>query len=133
MEALSIFAIAISVLTLIFSYYSVSIKFRKELADNNTAICERVKSLEVKTELFWKCVEGGVVNMLKSYPTNIHKDVLLDKMIHNELTLDDAQQLRTILTEEMKVDDKGHALAHILALGRLEQIIFDLLPRGKPC
>ena len=97
----------------------------------NTKIQTRLTALETKTELFWKCIEGNVVGLLKSYPTNIKKDILLDKMIKNELTLDDAYELRTIITGEMETNKGKDTLIYILTLGRLEQIIFDLKPRGQ--
>ena len=76
-------------------------------------------------------METGIVGMLKSYPTNISKDVLLDKMLHNELTLDNAQELRLIIKEEMELTKKENVLIYVLALGRLEQVIFELMPRKE--
>jgi hypothetical protein len=116
-NALPIIAILVSILSIIIQYFVLM-----------TKVYERLAKLETKTELFWKCVEGGIVKMLKSYPTNICKDVLLDKMLHDELTLEDAQTLRTILKEEMNLD-KEKALVYVLALGRIEQVIYSL--QGK--
>lgn len=127
-NALPVISILLTILAMISGYYSIAIKFRKEVADQNLKFAEDIKELQTKTELFWKCVEGGIVKMLKSYPTNICKDVLLDKMLHDELTLDDAQTLRTILKEEMNLD-KEKALVYVLALGRIEQVIYSL--QGK--
>ena len=69
--------------------------------------------------------------MLKTYPTNVNKDVLLDNMLHNELTLDDAQELRSILKGEMELAKKENILIYVLALGRIEQVIFELTPRKE--
>jgi len=115
---LSIVAIFISLFGLLFQYFTVIVSIK-----------ERLSKLETKTELFWKCVENGVVKMLKTYPTEMEKDVLLDQMQHNELTLKTAQELRVILTAESE-SSKNNTLIYVLALGRLEQIIFDLTPRG---
>ena len=117
---LSLTAIFISVFGLLFQHFAVI-----------SGIKERITRLETKTELFWKCVETGIVGMLKSYPTNISKDVLLDKMLHNELTLDNAQELRLIIKEEMELTKKENVLIYVLALGRLEQVIFELMPRKE--
>ena len=117
---LSLVAIFISVFGLLFQYFGI-------ISD----IKERITRLETKTELFWKCVETGVVGMLKTYPTNVNKDVLLDNMLHNELTLDDAQELRSILKGEMELAKKENILIYVLALGRIEQVIFELTPRKE--
>jgi hypothetical protein len=116
---LPVAAIIVSICGLLFQYFGVI-----------TRILERLTRIETKTDLFWKCVESGVVTMLKTYPSKVAKDVLLDKMVHNELALQEAQELRTILCEEMKPKENGaERLAYVLALARLEQIIFDLNPR----
>jgi hypothetical protein len=93
-------------------------------------IQDRLARLETKTELFWKCVEGNMVALLKTYPTCIEKDVLLDKMQNDQLTKDEAFTLRTILSEEMK-RDREKAIAYILLIARLEQKIYDLTCEEK--
>lgn len=115
LEYLPIAAIVISIGGILFQYFGVIV-----------GIQERIARLETKTELFWKCVEGNVLNILKSYPSNIGKDVLIDKMIHSELTLGEAQTLRMILKEEIK-GTANLDWAYTLALGRLEQVIFELM------
>lgn len=120
MNYLPIFAIGVSIIGLLFQHFFCIAKIQ-----------ERLAALETKTDLFWKGVEHMVIPMLKSFPTDIGKDVLLDKMLHNELTLADAQTLRLILTEEF-TGNGDKSLIYILALGRLEQIIFDKLERKPP-
>jgi hypothetical protein len=88
-------------------------------------ILERLTRLETQVGLFWGSLEKSIPPMLKSYPTNMQKDVLLDKMAHAELTLDEAYVLRTILIEEAKAA-RENAIAYALALARLAQVIDDL-------
>jgi hypothetical protein len=87
-------------------------------------IPERLTKLETKTDLFWKVVEQSVGSMLKS-PTHTDKDVLLDKLAERSLTINDAERLRAILRDEIQTD-KERAIAYILILSRLEQIIYEL-------
>ncbi len=115
---IAIVALVVSVLGLLFQHLGVI-----------TDIKERLTRLETKTELFWKCIEENMVKLLKSYPTNPRKDILLDKMLHNELNLESAQELRTVLKGEMDIElaesNNSNALTYVLVISRLEQIIFD--------
>jgi len=120
MEYLPILAIIVSLFSALGTYFGLAIKTEG-----------RIATLETKVDLFWNAIEGRVIGMLKS-PTHLEKDVLLDQLLHREIKLDGAQRLRTILTEELKNKkriDNGKRLAYALALGRLEQVIYDL--RGK--
>jgi hypothetical protein len=112
-------AIGVSVCGLLFQHFAVTAKIQ-----------ERITRLETKVELFWSSIEKSVAPMLKSYPTNVEKDILLDKMTLGELSLDEAYHLRTILMEEAKIE-RDKAIAYALALARLEQIIYDL--KRKAC
>ena len=93
-----------------------------------SGIKERLTSLETKMDLFWKGIEQNVIGMLKNYPTNINKDVLIDKMARGELSQEEAERLRTMLVSEVANEKGGDGkkIAYILAIGRLEQIIFEI-------
>ena len=95
-----------------------------------SAICSRLTALETKIDLFWGAVESKMVDMLKCL-TTLPKDILLDKMIHRDISLSEAQELRTVLKEEYehKQIDNGTRLAYVFTLARIEQMIVDL--RGK--
>jgi len=107
-------ALGVSVFGLLFTYFGFIAR-----------ILERLKDVETKVGLFWASIEKSIPALLKSYPTNVEKDVLLDKMVRTELTLDEAYRLRTILMEEAQ-RDREKAVAYALAVARLEQIIYDL-------
>jgi hypothetical protein len=96
----------------------------KEFSDFKAEIA----TMKLQTELWWEIIRKHTATLLMSYPTAICKDVLLDKMAHKELTLDDAYTLRTILSEEMKLEKKDK-LIYVLALGSIELVINDLKPR----
>jgi hypothetical protein len=88
------------------------------------AMRERLATLETKIDVFWRLVEVELPKRLKTYPTHIEKDILLDKLTHRELTLDEAVHLRTILQSEIEGGNKENLLiAYVLVIGRLEQII----------
>lgn len=79
-------------------------------------------------------MEKQASNILKSYPTTIQKDVLLDKFARGELTLPEMELLRTILGEEFKKESSnaaGKQLAYIMIIARLEQLIYEY--KEKKC
>lgn len=102
---------------------------------DHTKVLERLACIETKLEIYWNMIDEKMLHLLKSYPTNLEKDMLLDRQLHNTLTLSEAERLRTIISCEFeleknrKQDEKttGLGIAYILELGRLEQIIFELL------
>lgn len=98
-----------------------------------SGVKERLTALETKMDIFWKAIEGKVVEMLKSYPSYIEKDTLLDKMAKMELNVEEAEKLRTILACEFTAEkqDNGKKIAYTLTLARLEQIIVDIKNSNK--
>jgi hypothetical protein len=118
---LPVIAICLTIIGLLFQHFFVL-----------SGMKERLTSLEVKMDLFWKAIEGNVVKLLKSYPTYINKDILLDKFSNKELEIDDAHRLRTILIGEMENTETNNKLAYVLIIARLEQIIYELKSGKKP-
>ena len=112
---ISMSAVAVAVFGLLLQYFAVLSKIK-----------ERLTALETKVGLFWKGIEGQVVEMLKS-PTNLRKDELLDLLREERLTLDGARELKEIIEAELKrkAVDGGTALACAFLFGRLDQIIFE--------
>jgi hypothetical protein len=101
------------------NYFSVIVKIKEDIAD-----------LKAVVNLFRKGLEVKVADMLKSYPTNLSKDILLEKYKRRELTLDEAVTLRTILQEEMRCNSEKAAV-YALALATLEPLIYELKKRSK--
>jgi len=129
MEALKIILPIVSSLFifgigLLLQYFTIILKIKEEMGGINV----KVSTLETKMELFWRCMENKVVDMIKTFPTNIKKDVLLDKMLTRDLILEEAVLLKTILEGELKTVEKN-AIGYILVLSRLEQVIVDLKVR----
>jgi len=131
-DFLPIIAIFVSITGLLYQYFGVILKIREDMGKDKESISKdigeiksKISSLETKTELFWRCIEGKVVDMLKTYPTNIDKDVLLDKFKENSLTIEEAERLRTALNCEIQ-NTQDKQFAYILAIARLEQLIYDL-------
>ncbi len=111
---LSIGAMILTVIGFLFQQFSVL-----------AGVKERLTALETKMDLFWKAIEGNVIKLLKTYPTEIDKDVLLDKFSRRELSKEEAYQLRTILIGEMETTKTNNTLAYVLLIGRLEQILHE--------
>lgn len=116
---LPIIAIGISIIGVLYQHFVVMGRFN-----------ERLTRLETKVELFWMSIERSIAPLIKSYPTCVDKDVLLDKMSRRELLLEEAFRLRTILTEEAK-RDREKAIAYALYVARLEVLIEELKRKAK--
>ena len=117
---LSITAISLTVIGLLFQHFAVLSKIK-----------ERLTALETKMDLFWKAIEGNIVKMLKTFPTNINKDILLDKLSQKELDIMEAEKLRTILIGEMETTKTNNKLAYVLVIARLEQLLWDIRNNNK--
>lgn len=112
---LSITAIVLTIVGLLFQHFGVLANMK-----------ERISTLETKMELFWGTVEKNVGALLKTYPTNIGKDVLIDKMIDGVLTEEEARLLKTILIGEMDNKSVEQRLPYVLVIGRLDSLLYVL-------
>jgi len=117
----------------------------KNLADTLIEINDRIARLEsrqsvteAKTDLFWGTVEKNFGRLLKDFPTNKEKDILITKMIEKRLTIDEANLLKEILLAEMeekRLSDANVVITYTWFIAALDQRIFDLekgkVPHGK--
>jgi hypothetical protein len=120
-----IITITAMIIGFVYQHFGVIMKLKEDNSKTLLDLSTRITTVETKIELFWRCVEGKMVEILKSYPTNLLKDVLLDKFREKSLNLGEAEQLRTILDCEL-VNSSGKKFAYIMILGRLEQVIYNL-------
>ena len=120
--------IATSVASILWIYFGCILKQNEQLAEVKVMLCERMKAVETKVELFWNVVTDGVKGMLK-HPDAVQKDFLLEKLPH--LDKKEAIELRAILKNEFyHANDKEIKLAYILVLARIEIILHDLEETG---
>jgi len=120
-----IITITAMIIGFVYQHFGVIMKLKEDNSKTLLDLSTRITTVETKIELFWRCVEGKMVEILKSYPTNLLKDVLLDKFKEKSLNLREAEQLRTILDCEL-VNSSEKKFAYIMILGRLEQVIYNL-------
>ena len=120
-----IITITAMIIGFVYQHFGVIMKLKEDNSKTLLDLSTRITTVETKIELFWRCVEGKMVEILKSYPTNLLKDVLLDKFKEKSLNLREAEQLRTILGCEL-VNSSEKKFAYIMILGRLEQVIYNL-------
>jgi len=120
-----IITITAMIIGFVYQHFGVIMKLKEDNSKTLLDLSTRITTVETKIELFWRCVEGKMVEILKSYPTNLLKDVLLDKFKEKSLNLGEAEQLRTILDCEL-VNASEKKFAYIMILGRLEQVIYNL-------
>lgn len=119
----SVYEVILPLIAVLVSLAGILGKYYKSIS----SMKERLTRLETKMELFWKIVENNVGRLLKS-PRQPRKDELLDKLSGNSLNREEAAELKEILEREFAKKGKRSqlSLAYILALGRLEQVLFDL-------
>jgi hypothetical protein len=109
-------------------------KLYVEIAGTLATINTRLSVIEAKTELFWSTIESNFGRILKSFPTNIDKDVLLTKLIEKRLDLDEANILKEILMNELEAqqqDDKNGAITYTWLIAAVDQRIFDMERKKK--
>jgi len=84
---------------------------------------ERIKALEVKMELFWDAVSSNVITMLK-HPTAERRDELLDRLGDKSITLAEMEELKRILTCNVKLKSR-ESLAAAVVVARINQKLYD--------
>lgn len=85
---------------------------------------ERIKALEVKTELFWQAVQKSVINLLK-HPTEKRRDILMDKLGNQTATIDELKELRVLIACEERIK-KEEVLAAGLLIARIDALLYNL-------
>jgi hypothetical protein len=115
MDTKTLSIIALTVLGFIIQYFGIIVKMK-----------EQIRTLETKMELFWNMVGKNIGELLKTYPTYLAKDVLIDKMIDGVMTEEEARTLKTILIGEMEKDKPEKRLLYVLVIGRLEDLLHTL-------
>jgi hypothetical protein len=99
------------------------------MAKDLSQAVERLVVLETQNSLWWDSVKSNVINMLKNMPTieGFEKDKLLTQFQRNELTLEEAKELREILNYEKDLPEKQPlAWGYVLIIAGLDQKIHDL-------
>ena len=89
---------------------------------------ERIKALEVKMELFWDAVSSNVITMLK-HPAAKRRDELLDRLGDKSITLAEMEELKQLLTCDVKLNDvklkSRESLAAAVVVARINQKLYD--------
>ncbi len=111
----------------------------QKIAESEARTAERIaktdahlSASDTKTDLVWRCIETRAADILKTFPSDVDKDVLLDKFKERSLDIDEAERLRTILKGEFKEslekesEDAKDPFCYLVVLGRLEQVLYDL-------
>ncbi len=94
-----------------------------EYSKNDSERAERIKALEVKMELFWDAVSSQVISMLK-HPNAKRRDGLLDKLADRSITLAEMEELKQILTCDVRPHTK-EALAAALVVAQINVKLYD--------
>ena len=95
-------------------------KMQSDIAD----IRDRIRAIEVKTELFWNAIEKEVINILH-HPSESERDILLEKLQDKTITLQEMERLKNILSDVVKKKKaKEEVISAVLLIGRLDQLIY---------
>jgi hypothetical protein len=120
-NSLPIISMILTVLGLLFGYYSFVIRHNEdirererkrdnEIRDQFAAQDKKLELWGFKVDTLWTGLEQKLSQLYKS-PTHLSKDVLLDKLHDNCISLEEIKTLRTMLYEEYHVrPDAGLAL-----------------------
>jgi hypothetical protein len=82
----------------------------------------RLTKLETQMEPFWGIIQSELPKLIHS-PHTPEIDALLEKMMADTLTKEEAIDLKTRLKSEMSVPDLGKKLTIVLLIARLDTII----------
>jgi hypothetical protein len=128
----------------IVAYFGFVVRVEKRLESvdmrcaQHTETLDRVKTMhteleKVKSEnaLFWKVIEPHIAKIIHS-PVHKSRDELVDKFIHDQLSLPEAMKLKEQLCEALESPDWSNEkrLAAALLLTRVLLITRDAYP---PC
>lgn len=140
MEYLPVISLVVSIAGLligfIIQYFTVIMKLKEDFNKEHTKLqenfqlnCselkERIKGLEVKTDLFWKSIEKNLPNLLHS-PHTPEMDKLLEKMISDGLNKTESIDLKNMIKNEFEEGlSENKKIVAVLLMARLDQIIED--------
>jgi hypothetical protein len=120
MEYLSFIAIVISALSLLLSYFNQKAaqgRWEREQAQAQdkryNEICSDIAVLKKQVELFWSSIEGNIGTLLKS-PHTPDKDLLVYKFQHQELTLEEAELLRSMWDDDRETMGRNNGILGLL-------------------
>jgi len=85
-------------------------------------IKNRLTKLEIQMTPFWSIIEKELPKFIHS-PHTPEIDTLLEKMTERQLTIPEAQELKSRLKAELEVPDLAKKLAIVLIIARLDIII----------
>jgi len=86
---ISIIAIIVALLMPILQYFLLLIR-----------VFERLTAVETINQVFMKCLEGNLGNLLRS-PKHIDRDLLMEKYLSNTITTDELYSLNAVLKEDI--------------------------------
>ena len=111
----------LSTILAILSIISIIVGFLIQYFAIITKIKERLREVEIKSDLFWKIVETELPRLIHS-PHTPELDKLLENFEDNTLNECGAQRLMDILRNERDNGvDMGRKLAIVLLMARIEQ------------
>jgi hypothetical protein len=122
-DIFSICALVISVLGLAATYFGFVLKITNRQSDFETKIGERMAKVEANNAVFWQVLSPHMANIIHS-PSHQERDELVDKLVHNVLTTQEAIRLVCMLEQNIKENgDSSKKLASAFLLARVEALI----------
>jgi hypothetical protein len=101
-----------------------SAKNRRDIAEADTRLRERMTALEVKISLYWDAVTRDAAKILHTpHPENARRDYLLEQFVSQQITREELEELIKVLKNiiDEKARDMGERTAASNMLRALEQ------------
>lgn len=123
---ISVLSIVSIIVGFVVQHFTVISKLREQMYKCNTELSDRIKEVEVKSNLFWKIVETEIPKIIHS-PHTPKLDTLLEKIEKTNLEFHEMKELYYLLKEEKATNsmDTGRKLAISLYIAMLEQKFGD--------
>ena len=126
-------SLIISILCFSYQHFKVISDLKKDLQEGSEKIeaivvsnGNRVSILETKMELFWKNIEGIVLDTLK-HPNTVRRDELIEKFGDRTINIEELDELKGILEPVIKENSKSaEAYAAGLVVARIDSILLDV-------
>jgi hypothetical protein len=122
-DILAILALVISVLGIAATYFGFVMKMSDRQSSFETKVSERMAKVEANSDIFWKVLEPHMAAIIHS-PIHRDRDELVDKLVHNCITISEASTLISMLEENIRENgDNSKKLASAFLLARVKALV----------
>ena len=130
MNYLPVISIIVSIVAVIATYLGLVQKqsqWKEEQDKKNQEwqnnLLSRMTKVETMSDVFWKILDPHMASIIHS-PIHMERDELVDRLVHNCLTISESEELIHMLEQNIREnDDNGKKLASAFFLARVKSLI----------